>query len=401
MIKRLCPALLLVLTSCAGPALRHAYKDYSEVYAESLNRQLLLNLARLSNDEPPYFIQLGQINSQFTFNTSLGFSPSQARVKHPSANASDIVQDTLTLGGTVSAGAVEAPTFQFVPLNGDAFAQAINNPISDKLFYTLYDQGFHADLLVRTMVASVRYLDTNGEYVLLVNHPYNPSYLSFLRFCEGLRDAQLNRDLLVKPVESLDPPPTYRDVKLADALAALSAGYGMTNFGSNAHALTPRKAYTLKPNGKSRELEMFDAEVSGAFRKGQLEFQLRTFIATMYAVAREEVYFKFPGGNTNEVRFSADAKGLVAAVGPSPEVSSFQVRPILTLTGFTQAERSSLSKVIELDYHRKTYTIGDDDKEGPLKSTHNRSVFSLLAYLFAQIAIDPQKLPVQQLIQVR
>src|SRR5438270_6241771 len=161
MIKGLLSTLLVLLTSCAGPALRHAYRDYSEVYAESVNRQLLLNLARLSNDEPPYFIQLGQINSQFTFNTSVGFAPSQARVKHPGGTASEIVQDGLTLGGTVSAGAVEAPTFQFVPLNGEAFAQAINIPISDKLFYTLYDQGFHADILVRTMVASVRYRDTN------------------------------------------------------------------------------------------------------------------------------------------------------------------------------------------------------------------------------------------------
>src|SRR5439155_25264769 len=106
---------VILFSGCASNTLRHAYSDYSEVYAESINRQLLLNLARLSNDEPPYFIQLGQINSQFTFNTPAGFTPSHASITHPSGALANIVQDNLTLGGSISVGATDSPTFQFVP----------------------------------------------------------------------------------------------------------------------------------------------------------------------------------------------------------------------------------------------------------------------------------------------
>jgi len=36
----------------------------------------------------------------------------------------------------------------------------------------------------------------------------------------------------------------------------------------------------------------------------------------------------------------------------------------------------------------------------PKPESENRRVFSLLTVLFADVSIDPQKLPVQQLIQV-
>lgn len=74
--KSRCLALVpvLALTGCVGTALRLASTHCSEAYGDAVNRQLLLNLARLSHDEPPYFIQVGQMNSQFTFNTTAGFN---------------------------------------------------------------------------------------------------------------------------------------------------------------------------------------------------------------------------------------------------------------------------------------------------------------------------------------
>ncbi len=66
-----------------GTALHTDFTDYSEVYADSMNRQLLLNLARLANDEPAYFIQLGTIASQYQFTTSASFSPSHVATTRP------------------------------------------------------------------------------------------------------------------------------------------------------------------------------------------------------------------------------------------------------------------------------------------------------------------------------
>src|SRR5579862_2887363 len=95
---------LIVLCGCAGTALRNDYSEYSDVYAKSVNRQLLLNLARLSHDEPPYFVQLGQISSQYTFSSSVSLMPSHARITHPNGVLQNLVQDNSTFGGSVGAG---------------------------------------------------------------------------------------------------------------------------------------------------------------------------------------------------------------------------------------------------------------------------------------------------------
>src|ERR1700720_3115879 len=124
MLKYIVIVPLIALSGCVGGALRVASTDYSEAYADAVNRQLLLNLARLSHDEPPYFVQVGQMNSQFTFTTTAGFTASNTKVPMSSA-----AQNALTYGGNIGGGVVSSPTFQFVPLNGEAFAQANNSPI--------------------------------------------------------------------------------------------------------------------------------------------------------------------------------------------------------------------------------------------------------------------------------
>ena len=221
--------LIILFSGCVGTPLKKSYSDYSEVYADAVNRQLLLNLARLSHDEPPYFVQLGQINAQFNFNGSATANPSFARVPHPGGALTTFVQETLTLGGSATAGVSHIPTFQFVPLNGEAFAQAINNPIPDKLFYTLYDQGFHADRLIRSVVASIRFLDEkDGVRRILVNHPKDQTYPEFLRFCMQLEKAQSQHLLIVKPSKT-STATVYQKVKVSEAVAASAAGFSVTN----------------------------------------------------------------------------------------------------------------------------------------------------------------------------
>lgn len=418
------PLLFLsVLCGCSGTALRHAYTDYTEVYAQAVNRQLLLNLARLSHDQPPYFIQLGQISSQFSFNSSIGFSPSAFRVSNPG----DAIQNGLTLGGSLSAGAVETPTFQFVPLNGEAFAQAIISPISDRLFYTLYDQGFHADLLLRTMIASVEVPDwrsTNFEQRLIYrNHPRDPTYPDFLAFCKALRKAQLEGAVVVVNNTNVTSEPTvYRDVKLGETIGAMAAGMTVTNAADKSNFIVTgsRKGFTLASVVQNHTTNLFSAPGKGTFRIQDVRLKPRTFIGVMYAVAREEVYFEQlvragPNAVSPDISFKRDPSGAQAFVAPSRFSEEYfegqprqpvAVRPILTLTGYNSSQRARLTKTVEVNFNGQTYTVGDfenatdRDALGDLPPSNGR-VFSLVSYLFAQLAIDPQKLPVQQLIQVR
>src|SRR5580658_10229921 len=70
---------LLGCHSPSGYVLHMDYGEYSKEYGQASNEELLLNLARLANNEPIYFVQLASISSQYQFNSTMGFSPSYVR----------------------------------------------------------------------------------------------------------------------------------------------------------------------------------------------------------------------------------------------------------------------------------------------------------------------------------
>ena len=191
-LKWLALVPLAGLFGCAGNALSEDFADYSRIYGDSMNKQLLLNLARESHNEPVYFIQLASISSQYQFTTSTGFNASHTRTAPPNQGAADEVQNALTLGGTINAGVQQTPVFSFLPLNGAAYAQTLATPIPAKVFNELYDQGFPADMLLRVMVDEIRIKGgasgTHPQY--LRNNPYDATYPAFLRFCDNMFYAQ-------------------------------------------------------------------------------------------------------------------------------------------------------------------------------------------------------------------
>ena len=166
---RLCGKWILIfsiagLTGCASyQALRGDFTNYSEIYGDESNKQLLLNLARLANEAPVYYIQLGTISSQYQVTESLQFNGGNTRTttqSHPLAGSSSIpkqVQNALGLSGQANLGVVQSPLFSFVPLTGSNLVQAVLAPINDKVYLTFYDQGFEANLIARTIISQVEW----------------------------------------------------------------------------------------------------------------------------------------------------------------------------------------------------------------------------------------------------
>src|ERR1700689_3504048 len=68
---------MIVLSGCAAQRLRVDYKGYESMYAESSNRQLLLNLARLNQHHPTYFFKLGPISTTYRIQGTATASGSQ------------------------------------------------------------------------------------------------------------------------------------------------------------------------------------------------------------------------------------------------------------------------------------------------------------------------------------
>jgi hypothetical protein len=438
---------LIWLCGCMSPkVLRYDYADYSEVYADSSNRQLLLNLARLSKDEPVYFIQLGSISSQYQFTTSVGFTPSFTRTAPPgNIQAStagmipSLVQHTLTLGGSLNAGVMQNPIFQFLPLTGTNLVQALLTPISDKVFLIFYDQGWSAAWVARTMVASVEKQTitnvimnsitnsiTNCEY--WVNDPNDPTYPKFLEFCENLRNAQLCHALTVDTTSSNAAVYCNTNAKLTDVVSAVQSAGMSVNCDTSTGRITVKHTeqspkwvennvlnsanylqYETVFANESQSQTNFTYDTQDAHKKlanaqdlangvldKSIKLKIRTFEAVMYCAAKQEGYFqqleKKHLSYTNII-FTNDPYGNCAIVTRTDN-STFKVRPIMMIK-YDDNARSHLSKLVEVEYKDEMYSVGD------LEGTQSRTVFTMLSYLFAQTAISTQNLPVQQLIQVQ
>jgi len=385
--------------------LRHASTEYSEEYAELSNRQLLLNLARVSRNEPPYFIQLGQISSSYLFSGSV------------SLNAANFTRKAdRVFGGGIGATAQEQPSYQFIPLTGTSFANALVAPFAKEIFYAFYDQGFHADILARTMLASV-----TVQGMTYVNTPQDPTYPMFLAFCHWLREAQQTRYLIVE-TEAAEGRYVYRDLRIGEVLSTLAAGCRVACDSSGTTytvsqpdhvvfkrnpafmekpslALTKEMAHTFQTVGHNEFFSGFAQEAS--------TLKMRTFEAAMYAVGQEESDFRRAWQCPQKSRLPAgmtvanDDYGMYATVAissASQESPLPKIRPLIAMTSSTSDQLAHMTKLIELDYKDATYTIGDCEDA---HETENRSVFSLLAYLYTLVSIDPGKLPAQQLIHVQ
>lgn len=109
-----------------------------------MNWQMLLNLARLDQGHPAYFMAIGEI--RLGRNQSAGGSLAATSSHTTSNTVAAAVSNTVTnvLSGTLAPNATTSanPTFVFIPLNSEETAKRLLSPISIDVFNTLYQQGW-------------------------------------------------------------------------------------------------------------------------------------------------------------------------------------------------------------------------------------------------------------------
>jgi hypothetical protein len=137
---------LLTTSGCAVHRVRADFTGFEKAYADTSNRELLLNLARLQNHDPTYFFKMGQITSSYrmsaTIPTSVGY-----------ASQSSVSGKSNTTGGATPGLSYESdPLFQFIPVNDETNAQLLLKQIQPETFYILYQQGWRIDQLFRLMI---------------------------------------------------------------------------------------------------------------------------------------------------------------------------------------------------------------------------------------------------------
>ncbi|HWA10762.1 MAG TPA: hypothetical protein VG838_15075, partial [Opitutaceae bacterium] len=186
-------AACLALTACVTKQLVPDFATYSEAYAHDLNWQMLLNLARLDQGHPAYFMAIGEIRLSRTQAASLQGAGSSSHTAAQTVTSSLSRTVTNVLSGTltpnVSNNAV--PTYSIIPINSEDNAQQLLQPISIEVFNTLYQQGWPVDQLLRVLVERIEVDRADGAHLVLQNSPTRAdtpaSFTRFLRACEVVR----------------------------------------------------------------------------------------------------------------------------------------------------------------------------------------------------------------------
>ena len=182
--------LALMLTGCVGPpALHRSVLGYDETTNQLDQEILLLNIARLSHEDPVHFTMTGSIAATFDFTTSGNFSGSI--VTSPGDNI-------FKFGSSTSAS--ENPTLSIIPLSGQDFTQRVITPLSENAFAKLGYQDLPISIIMRLMASAIQIEDKKGgpRVGFIRNNVKHPEeYAKFRRFVMHLESLQMQNQLFV------------------------------------------------------------------------------------------------------------------------------------------------------------------------------------------------------------
>lgn len=149
--------------------------DYTAAISDSWKRQMLLNLVKLRYTDPPTFLEVSSIISQYSVETTL------------SAGAT---WDAMLPGNSQSLGATgrytDRPTITYSPLRGEQFTRSLMTPIPPASLCSMVQGGWPVDRVFLTCVQSINGLD-NGAATMALSRQGNPD---FYRLIAALRRIQ-------------------------------------------------------------------------------------------------------------------------------------------------------------------------------------------------------------------
>lgn len=185
-------AIAVVVSGCVGPpVLEQQVLGYDEVTRTLDEKLLLLNIARVANEETVHFTSTSSIAATFNWITTLGVSGQIA-----GSRGTNLFN--FNLGGSAS----ENPTFSISPISGKDFTERIATPFRDEVFEFLVFQGGIIDQVMRLMASGIEVQKPDGRFVRFIgNDPGRPKeYEEFRRIAAHLLWLNDNRQLFVRPL---------------------------------------------------------------------------------------------------------------------------------------------------------------------------------------------------------
>ena len=360
----------------------------------------------------------------------------------PQRVAQTITQSLFGYSANAAYTHTKNPDFQFIPINNEVVAKQILEPVLPDVFFTLYNQGYPIDQLMRVMIERIETtLPEHNEQVTFINAPAHStagarnadparSYARFLRACAILREMQIKGFLTLeskKDSESLGavsfdtpdrrdrPNPTSKEFVEAE-----KAGYHLKYkdghwtmehdksssvfvFKNKSDSEYERKVISeLDGDDKllsrspdvddtykaiSNVVQLLEKGIALQTKAGEVKpatahLVLRSFDRSMKAVATEQAGFE---------KF-AQTEGDVIKIVPKDEQ-----RPILQMM-WPDKSHGLASPLQTVHYSGKTYEITDQVTDPLEAGAHwNRDVFRMLVALNSQVTVDISKFQQQTL----
>lgn len=422
--------------ACTSVAFRTDANTLTSAYGTVLNEQMLLNLARLDNGHPAYFIAVGVLNSHWTMGATVTGGASRSETDSTTRSltqqatpaggllrpASRMLQTVASsvFGGTAGASLESraTPDWQLIPLNNEQLTQQVLSPTRTSVFFTLYDQGVPVDLLMRVLVEEIQ-TTTAGRTTVQRNDPTGGpqvSYVDFLRVCQVARDLQKNGFLRVEstkvkfspsgdPID--EPPDPWVVLQTQQAGAAWKQQgqkwqIGKEQAGGLAFTITDKEPYDNAINAVIKEGKVADR---------RFVQQVVTWLATSSVLgntsqapgnlqlAAQRPDLKDPSEPRKVVVILRSFSRVLEAVAreqnnfprDAPSIPIPQNEPVIR-TKWTDSTQKPGNSISAVRYAGQRYIVADPETPVAGRSkTWNRDVFRVLIALNSQVAVDISK----------
>jgi hypothetical protein len=190
--------MLLVAAGCRslGPqTVPRDRFDYSEAITESWKKQTLLNIIKLRYLDPPIWVDVGQIVSGYTLETSV-----TGGLSLPETDG--LGGTTGTIGG--SGRFTDRPTITYVPMTGAKFVNGLMTPLPPSSLFRAIQAGWPADAILLLGAANINGL--SGE--TMTTSGVTIADAKFTRVIELMRSLQLSGFFSIRLVEGENGRPT-------------------------------------------------------------------------------------------------------------------------------------------------------------------------------------------------
>jgi len=157
--------------------------DYTAAVAESWKSQMLLNLVKLRYSDTPVFLDVGQIVSGYTMQSTFSAS---GNVFSTSGTVPGVPNSSIGLGA--QGQFTDRPTITYAPLMGERFARSLMTPIPPPAILSLIQAGYPIDVTLRLVVHTLNGIQ-NRFGGAARRRPADPEFYELLARLRRIQDS--------------------------------------------------------------------------------------------------------------------------------------------------------------------------------------------------------------------